>query len=74
MTDPKGTPTSKQSEERQKRRLAVRAAKKVGKYKKGMDVHHKDGNRTNNSTSNLAMTNPTTHGKKHGRGHKKPTK
>ena len=74
MTDPKGTPTSKQSAERQKRRLAVRAAKEAGKYQNGKDVHHKDGNRNNNSPSNIAMTGKSAHGKKHGRGHKRPTK
>lgn len=74
MTDPIGRSTKRQSEERQKRRLAVRAAKEAGKYVNGKDVHHKDGNRKNNSPSNLSMVDKSAHGKKHGRGHKKPTK
>jgi hypothetical protein len=74
MTDPKGRSTKEQSRQRQLRRLAVKAAKESGKHVEGKQVHHKNGNRKDNSPDNLSMIDIKAHGAKHGRGHKKPTK
>ena len=74
MTDPRGRSTKQKSSERQRRRLAVKAAKEADKHDDDMEVHHKDGNRNNNDPSNLKMVPKGSHGRKHGRGHKKPTK
>jgi len=51
------------AEQRKKRGARVQAArdmKKAGRHKKGMDVHHKDGNPKNNSLSNLKMASKKT--------------
>ncbi len=47
--------SAKQRKNRGKRVQAARDMKKAGRHKKGMDVHHKDGNPKNNSPSNLTM-------------------
>ena len=42
------------------------AEKKVGgKIYKGFEVHHKDGNKTNNRSSNLSVIKKSTHKKIH---------
>ena len=52
-------------------------ARAIGKKKfgaaaiKGKQVHHKNGNNLDNRPCNLCLVNPSTHGKKHGRGNGK---
>jgi|TARA_Y100000296_G_scaffold43016_1_gene49446 hypothetical protein len=53
----------KKPAQRKRRGARVQAArdmKKAGRHKKGMDVHHKDGNPRNNSLSNLKMASKKT--------------
>jgi|TARA_R100000049_G_C1908434_1_gene56412 hypothetical protein len=51
---------AEQRKNRGKRVQAARDMKKAGRHKKGMDVHHKDGNPKNNSLSNLKMASKKT--------------
>ena len=45
----------KQRKRRAGRVQAVREMKKAGRWTKGKDVHHNDGNPRNNSSKNLRM-------------------
>ena len=49
-----------QRKRRGARGQAARNMKKAGRHKKGMDVHHKDGNPRNNSLGNLKMASKRT--------------
>lgn len=49
----------KQKKNRAGRNGARRIFKGLGRAKKGMDVHHVDGNPTNNSPSNLKLEPPS---------------
>lgn len=72
-TGNKSRDKKREAKERLKRYHARQAAiKKYGKSKvDGKEVHHKDGNNTNNAPSNLTMRSKKSHGKKHGRGNGK---